>query len=81
MERKREPYIELKKYMMEHSIKQKDLAKVLKKSPSAINQNLNGTGGDFSLNEARLLIANFSIPMEYFFTIKVPKTELKMTSI
>ncbi|MGJ8902479.1 helix-turn-helix domain-containing protein [Staphylococcus aureus] len=77
MKRRREPYMDLKKYMLENSIRQKDLAKALKKSPSAINQNLNGTGGDFSLNEARVLSNDFAIPIEYFFSIEVPKTEIK----
>lgn len=70
--RKRPPYMELKKFMMENHIRQREMAEILGKSISALNQNLNGTGGDFSLNEARLLINFFNIPSEYFFKIKVP---------
>lgn len=67
--KKRPPYMDLKKFMMENCIKQKDMAEVLDKSASALNQNLNGTGGDFSLGEARILTETFGIPNEYFFKL------------
>lgn len=75
VKRRREPYFDLKVYMAKNKIKQKDLAKHLNKSVSALNQNLNGTGGDFSLNEVRKLILELNIPSEYFFKLQVPKTE------
>lgn len=62
---------------MENKISQKQLGVAIGKDKSAINQKLNGTGGDFSLNEARALCVIFGIPKEYFFEISVPKVEQK----
>lgn len=67
--RRRNPYRKLKAFIVEMGLSQKELANYLDKTPSALNQNLNGTGGDFSLSEARLLIEKYKVPPEYFFEI------------
>ncbi|WP_322924589.1 helix-turn-helix transcriptional regulator [Paenibacillus campi] len=76
-ERKREPYTKIKMFLMENNISQKQLGEAIGKGTSAINQKINGTGGDFSLAEARVLCKEFGLPKEYFFEIKVPKSEQK----
>ncbi len=70
--RRHQPYKKIKAFMVENEISQKELGELLKKSPSAINQKLNGTGGDFSLNEARLMTMKYGIPTSYFFESCVP---------
>lgn len=67
--RRRNPYRKLKAFIVERGLSQKEVANYLDKTPSALNQNLNGTGGDFSLSEARLLIEKYNVPPEYFFEI------------
>lgn len=68
-ERRRKPYRKLKAFIVEQGLSQKEVANYLEKTASALNQNLNGTGGDFSLSEARLLIEKYKVPPEYFFEI------------
>ncbi|MGG4266501.1 helix-turn-helix transcriptional regulator [Peribacillus simplex] len=70
--RRHHPYRKIKAYLVEHNISQKDVGNLLDKSQSAINQKLNGTGGDFSLEEARLLSKQLGIPSAYFFENNVP---------
>lgn len=65
--RRHQPYLKLKAYFVENNIKQKEVAKLLGKSVSALNQNLNGTGGDFSLSEVRLLCQQYGISSDDFF--------------
>jgi len=77
VQRKRQPYSKLKAFFVENGISQKEVASYLKKSQSALNQNLNGTGGDFSLKEARILMNEYGIPMIYFFELDVPILELE----
>lgn len=76
--RKREPYRSVKAFMAKKDLGQKDFGKLLGKSQSAINQKLNGTGGDFTLSEVRLLHDGFGVPMEYFFEISVPIKEQRV---
>ncbi|WP_340373254.1 helix-turn-helix transcriptional regulator [Peribacillus sp. FSL E2-0218] len=73
--RRHQPYRKIKAYLVENNISQKELGVLLKKSQSAINQKLNGTGGDFSLREARLLSEYYAIPTKFFFEVDVPKKE------
>lgn len=73
--RRHTPYRKIKAFLVENNISQKELGSLINKSPSAVNQKLNGTGGDFSLQEARLLAEHFNIPRAYFFELSVPKTE------
>lgn len=69
------PYNKIKSFLVIHNISQKEVGLLIQKSPSAVNQKLNGTGGDFSLEEARMMTSHFGIPRAYFFEIIVPKKE------
>lgn len=72
VKRRHVPYSKFKAFMEENEIKQDDLAKILKKSVTAINQNLNGTGGDFSMKDIRIMCCKFNISSdEYFVNPKV----------
>ncbi|OMD06490.1 hypothetical protein BJP50_11065 [Paenibacillus odorifer] len=73
--RRREPYTKIKIFLYENSIQQTEIGIAIGKTASAINQKLNGTGGDFSLGEARVLSREFGIPREFFFDLSVPKKE------
>lgn len=76
--RRHTPYTKFKAYMQENGINQRDLADLLGKSPSALNQNLNGTGGDFSLAEIRIICLKFGISSdEYFLHPGVSNTKLQ----
>ncbi|PLR84628.1 transcriptional regulator [Bacillus canaveralius] len=66
-ERRHVPYTKFKAFLEEVGVKQSQLAKMLKKSPSALNQNLNGTGGDFSLSEVRCICIHFGISADDYF--------------
>ncbi|WP_437829023.1 helix-turn-helix domain-containing protein [Niallia taxi] len=75
--RRHEPYVKLKAFLVENAIKQREIADLLGKSTSAFNQNLNGTGGDFSLDEVRLLCKWLNITAdEYFLYPEVSKMKL-----
>lgn len=65
--RRHVPYTKFKAYMDKNNIKQRDLADLLHKSRSALNQNLNGTGGDFSVSEVRLICNTFRISADEYF--------------
>lgn len=65
--RRHEPYRKLKALIVEKGISQKDLAVKLGKSRTALNQNLNGTGGDFSLTDVRLICEIFQISADDYF--------------
>lgn len=65
--RRHKPYNKFKAYLVENDIKQEELAKLLGKSKSALNQNLNGTGGDFNLKELRLIMNTYNISIDEFF--------------
>lgn len=65
--RRHKPYSKFKGFMVEHGIKQKEVAILLDKSQSAFNQNLNGTGGDFTIPELRLLCKTYNISADEFF--------------
>jgi transcriptional regulator with XRE-family HTH domain len=73
--RRRTPYKKIKAYLVENDISQRQIAEAIDRAPSAVNQKLNGTGGDFSLQEARILSKEFGVPRSYFFEIDVPKKE------
>ncbi len=75
--RKRDPYTKVKMFLLERNIPQHRFAAAIGVGVRAINQKLNGTGSDFSLNEVRTLCSEFGIPKEYFFEISVPKKEHK----
>ncbi|VFF93466.1 Helix-turn-helix domain [Clostridioides difficile] len=64
---KRNPYLKFKIFLMERGIKQSELCKILGKSASAINQNINGTGGDFSVEDLRIISQTYNISIDEFF--------------
>ncbi|SMG58357.1 helix-turn-helix domain-containing protein [Paenibacillus aquistagni] len=76
--RRHTPYTKFKAFLNETGVKQNELAKLLNKSTSALNQNLNGTGGDFSVSELRIICATFEISAdEYFLRPEVSKMKHK----
>jgi transcriptional regulator with XRE-family HTH domain len=78
VERRHTPYSKFKAFLVENNINQRDVAMLLKKSLSALNQNLNGTGGDFSLKEVRIICKQFNISADdYFLYPEVSKMKLQ----
>lgn len=67
VKRRHAPYNKFKAFLAENDIKQHDLAAALDKSVSAVNQNLNGTGGDFSIEEVRKLCFRYGISSDEYF--------------
>lgn len=67
VKRRHSPYRKLKAFFVENNIKQSEVAELLGKSVSALNQNLNGTGGDFSLSEVRILCNLYGLSSDAFF--------------
>ena len=67
MNRNREPYMKLLLYLKENRIKQKDVASLLGKSASAFNQQLNGTGADFTVEEVVKICEHYSISADTYF--------------
>ena len=53
--------------MAENGIKQVDIGKVLDKSKTTVNQNLNGTGGDFSMEDVRKICRKYEISSDAYF--------------
>ncbi|WP_322922932.1 helix-turn-helix transcriptional regulator [Paenibacillus campi] len=76
IKRRHAPYQKFKSFLVENGIKQKEIAKILNKSQTAFNQNLNGTGGDFSVMEIRKICTALQISGdEYFLNLHVSKTK------
>ncbi len=67
LKRRHTPYTKFKALLNERGVKQHEVAVILGKSRFAVNQNLNGTGGDFSLTEVRILCNEFKISADQFF--------------
>lgn len=67
IKRRHVPYLRFKAFLVVNSISQRDVAELLGKSVSAINQNINGTGGDFSLSEVRLICGKYKINVDVYF--------------
>lgn len=67
IKRRHNPYYKLKAFLVQNNITQKELAELLGKSLSALNQNINGTGGDFSIKEIRLICNTYHISADLFF--------------
>lgn len=58
-------YPKIKAWMAENGIKNKDFAKTLDITDSAISQKLNGLQ-EFSLNQARTICTTYNIPWDFF---------------
>lgn len=67
VKRRHVPYSKFKAFMSENRIKQHELALALGKSKSALNQNLNGTGGDFAMFEIRAICSMYDISADEYF--------------
>lgn len=67
VKRRHQPYYKFRTLLKEKGIKQEEVAKLLGKSVSALNQNINGTGGDFSVSEVRLICITYKISADEFF--------------
>lgn len=65
--RRHTPYTKFKAFLDENRINQKEVAILLGKSLSAFNQNINGTGGDFSIAELRIMCDTFRISADEYF--------------
>ncbi|MDF2530873.1 MAG: cro/C1-type DNA-binding domain protein [Clostridia bacterium] len=65
--RRHQPYYKFSSFLKERGIGQKEVAELLGKSKSALNQNINGTGGDFSISEVRLICNTYKISSDEFF--------------
>lgn len=65
--RRHAPYSKFKAFLIENGIQQREVAELLGKSTSALNQNLNGTGGDFSLAEVRIICKKYGISADEYF--------------
>ena len=60
-------YVELKKFLTENNIKHKDVAALIGKDSSAFSLKINKSGGDFSLEEARIICEKYNLSMQNFF--------------
>ena len=67
VKRRHVPYTKFKALMQEKNIRQKELAVLLNKTITSVNQNLNGTGGDFSMSEVRKICLAYNISCDAFF--------------
>ena len=67
-------YPKVKGYLVEHGIKQKDVAKLLGMTVTTVNNKLNGIG-DFSMKDVRIMCKKLGISSELFFSHYVPKKE------
>lgn len=67
IKRRHLPYTKFKAFMKENGISQRELADILGKSVPALNQNINGTGGDFSIAELRIICSKYNISSDDYF--------------
>jgi len=60
-------YLKLKGFLAENNIKQKVVADMLGISVPTFNKKLNGTAGDFTVKEARIICQNLKAEVGVFF--------------
>lgn len=65
--RRHKPYSKFKAYLEDKGIRQAEIAEIVGKSKTALNQNLNGTGGDLSLPDVRKICLALKISSDEFF--------------
>lgn len=63
----KEGYFKLKGFLVENNIKQKAVAEMLGISVPTFNKKLNGTAGDFSVKEARIICEKLKADVNIFF--------------
>lgn len=66
-ERKRLPYNEFKQYLQEEHIPQAYIGKLLNLKTAAVNQKINGTGGDFTVGEVKIICNDLKISAQKYF--------------
>lgn len=67
-ENKHKPYLKFKGFLVEKNIKQYEVARLIGKNVSTINQHINGTGSDFSPKDIRIICNTYGLSAdEYFF--------------
>lgn len=64
---KRQPYLKFKGFLVENNIQQKEVAKILNISNSALNKKINGTGSDFTVQEAKEICQALNTDSRIFF--------------
>lgn len=63
-----EPYLKFKGFLVENNVKQYEIAKLIGRNASTVNQRINGTGADFSPKDIRIICNTYKISAdEYFF--------------
>ncbi|KOF56645.1 MULTISPECIES: helix-turn-helix domain-containing protein [Clostridium] len=67
-------YAKVKGYLVEHGIKQKDVATILGMSNSTFNNKLNGIG-DFTITQVKKMCKELNMNADIFFADFVPKSE------
>ena len=64
---KKQPYLKFKGFLVENNIQQKEVAKILNISNSTLNKKINGTGSDFTIQEAKKICQTLNTNSEIFF--------------
>jgi predicted XRE-type DNA-binding protein len=67
MTEKREPYYKFKGYLAENNIQQKKVAKLINISQATLSKRINGKGGDFSIQDLKIICGELKIRAEIFF--------------
>lgn len=82
LERKRRPYSEFKQYLSDNGIPQSDVGKIIGVKAPAINQKINGTGGDFTVEEVKKICTHYEISAQkYFFPELVSITKCRKKEV
>lgn len=63
----RKPYTKFKSYLDQNKITQREIARLIGKSPGVVNQNLNGVKGDFTAGEVRIICNHYGISADDYF--------------
>lgn len=66
----REAYCKFKGFLAEKNIQQKDIATLLNISQATLSKRINGKGGDFSIQELKVICRKLEISAEIFFNWK-----------
>ena len=62
-------YTKLKGYLVEHGIRQQEIAELLQINRSTLNTKLNRNGADFTLSEVKALCRKYQLDANIFFLI------------
>lgn len=76
-----EGFMKFKAYLVEHGIKQSEIARMLGITRSALNQKIHRKGNNFTIQEVSVICKTLGISMdEYFFIDIVPKVGKQKSS-